>query len=416
MYEVRYNRIMTETQEYTTLRELVPQLRLAVQPHLVELGGHLFAKKLITFEQEAELRNESKSEQIRVADLVSMVITKVKLDPANLKIFIDVLKDGGFLDIYNLIRSHLEQQPHAHMPNMSPTCTVEVRNQISSSALPSTGTQTPTDNEVKYACTRAGLQECECRICTSMLNCPSTVVHFPLLNLDERGKEDYKLRLSRETKNIMMQFHGVESGLYNTVHNHIAIEGLRFHLNAVKALRSEHFKGSLFSDYKDQLQAAKSKHDIFVIICNFWSFLDYDLLEHLIEFLGNEDDRERMIKYREKFGEYAKRRIIECPSIEPNDDDKWKNVYIKLDSNYKDVTISELREFRCKVSKITDISDSAIRFCCVKMGCIEVMLQIPCSIKQIIIPLSPEKADMLSQLGVLQFSCLDYVHTTSVSQ
>ena len=395
---------MADTQEYTALKELVPQLRLAIQPSLVTLSGHLLAKGLITDEEEAELRNESKSKQNRAADLISMVLNKVKLDPTHFKIFIDVLKNSGAP--YDIV-TQLELEPqakHILSERISPAAT-EVSEQIAPTNI---GTQTVSTNQMQHTLT----MECKCHICTSVLKQPSMVVKFPLLNLDERGMEDYKFQLQRETKNIMMQFHGVESGLYNTVCDNIPIERLKFHLNAVKASRNEQFEESVFHDYEDQLQVATNAHTIFGVIRKFWSFLDYDLLEHLTKFLGNKEDKERMVQYREKFDQYAKRRIIDCPSIEPIDADKWKNVYIKLDSKLEAVTINELREFRFKVSEIVGITVSAIHFCCVKMGCIQVTWQIPRYIEQFIFPLPPEKRNMLEQLGVIQLDL--YVHTVPV--
>ena len=402
---------MAETPEYSTLKRLVPQLRLTVQPHLLALSGHFLASELITEEEEAELRNESKSKASRAADLISMIMNKVKLNPVCSKQFIDILKNNGVTDIDNLIMDTplelAECQAKPKSKRMSPTA--EVSKHV---ALSSTGTQTVSTNQMQHKLE----VECECRICTSVLKPHSLgVVNFPLLNPDERGKEDFEFQLKRDTKYIMMQFHGVESGLYNTVCDEVPIERLKFHLNAVKALQSEQFGESIFNNYEDQLQAATNADTVFGIACKFWSFLDYDLLEHLIEFLGNEDDKQRMVKYRENFDQYTKRRISECPGIEPSDDDKWENVYIKLDSKLEAITINELREFRFKASEIVGIHVSAIHFCCVKRGCIQVMWQIPCFIKQIIFPLCPEKENMLKLLGVTQLSCLDYIYTATVS-
>ena len=397
---------MAETQEYTTLKQVVPQLRLAVQSNLVTLSGHLFAKGLITDEEEIELRNDSKSRAYRAADLISMVMNKVKLDPQYFKIFIDILKSSGVSDI-DITQLELEPQSKPSCEKMPPAA--EISEHI---PLSSTGKQIVSTNQLQHTL----VVECECHICTSVLKCPLTVINFPLLNLDERGKEDFIFRLKRDTKNIMMQFHGVESGLYNTICDKVPIERLKFHLlHAVKASQSEQFEGSIFKDYENQLQTATNTHTILSVIRKFWSFLDYDLLEHMIEFLGNEDDKKRMVKYRENFDQYAKRRIIECPNIKPVDDDNWENVYIKLDLKLETFTINELREFRFKISEIIGVSVSAIHFCCVKRGCIQVMLQIPCFMKKIIFPLVPEKENTLKQLGVTQFSCLDYVYSAPVS-
>ena len=45
---------------------------------------------------------------------------------------------------------------------------------------------------------------------------------------------------------------------------------------------------------------------IFEIITQVCSFLDYNLLERLIDILGNEEDKKRMQKYYEKFDQYVR--------------------------------------------------------------------------------------------------------------
>lgn len=395
---------MAETKEYTTLRELVPELRLAVQPHLLTLSGHLLAKGLITDDQETELRNESKCKKSRAADLVSMVMNKVKLDSTCFKTFITALKDNGVpyveILITRLKQTELKLEPQATSKPTSKTVSpvAEVSEDISHSSI---RTKPLSSNPPSYQCGK-------CHLCTGEQTIDVT---FPLHNLDDREKEDYKFRLTRETKNIMMQFYRVESGLYKTVcENNMPLEQLKFHLRAVKASQNENLKESIFSE--DQIQAATTVHDVFHYVCEFWSFIDYELLAHLIECLGSEDDKKRMVDYCKNFDQYAKRRITECPSVKSVNDDKWKNVYIKLDSKLEDVTISDLQELRFKVSEILDISVSAIRLCCIKQGCIEVTWQIPCFINKIVFPLSSDREKMLQQLHlrVVKLSCLDYIY------
>lgn len=286
---------MAETEEYKALRELVPQLRDAVKPHLVPLSGHLFAKGLITEPQETELRNEYKSKESRAAELVSMVMNKVKLDTTNLQVFFHILRKYGIQNVDDFSEVKLEPKSK----QKTPSSVAEVSEYA---AISSTGTQTLSANQMQHTLA----VECDCRICTSKLKQSSAVVTFSLLNSNKRQKEDYEYQLQRETKKIMMQFHGVESGLYNTVCDKVDIETLKFHLNAAKASQSEQIEGSIFSSYEDQLKAAKTAPAIFSIVCKFWSFIDYELLEHLIEFLGNEDDKKRMEKYRKNFDQYAR--------------------------------------------------------------------------------------------------------------
>ena len=155
---------------------------------------------------------------------------------------------------------------------------------------------------------------------------------------------------------------------------------------------------------------------IFEIITQVCSFLDYNLLEHLIDILGNEEDKKRMQKYYEKFDEYVRRRVIECPNIEPADTSKWSDVYVKLDSKLENekFTINQLHEFRFKISEILDVSLSAIRFCCTERGCIRVNWQIPHFVKQAVFPLSSQQEMLLEQQRVIHFSCENYEYSVQV--
>lgn len=187
---------MAETEEYETLRALVPELRDAVGLHLVPLSGHLFAKGLITEDQEIELRNESKSKASRAADLVSMMMNKVKLDPTYFQKFIDILRSNGVPNIDNLL-----SEPKLKL-RVNPICKQKVPSatKVSRTALSSARKQTHYTSarmQTRYT-NRMQLTigaECKCHICTSDLRCSSTVVKFSLLDSDQRGKEDFKERL-----------------------------------------------------------------------------------------------------------------------------------------------------------------------------------------------------------------------------
>lgn len=398
------------TREYATLKNLVPELRLAVQPHLVKLTGYLLAKHIITEEQDAELRNARNSEVNRAADLVSIVMNKVKLNPTKLEEFIDILKNCGISEIDDLINK-TEIEPQVKPKSKRVSIAAEINEHQTD---PSTSKVVQTSIHSTNQMQRTLELECNCQFC--MRVCSSEAINFPMLNFDEKENEDNKYQLERETRSIMLKFHGVESGLLNTVcDKRIPIGQLKFHLNVIKIAPT--FEESIFSDYEDKLQKATEADAIFQIVCKFWSFLDYDLLQHLIEIIGSDDDRKRMKEYRESFKDYATRRVRECPRIGAHKDGKWKDVYIKLDTRLASITaINDLKEFRFKVSEILGIDTSAIYFCCVKRGCIEVTWQIPSFISKIIFPFSSDKEEKLEQLGVIHFSCLGYTYTAPVRE
>lgn len=375
--------MMADSQEYNTLRSYIPEVTTAVKANLTSLSGRLLSRNLISSESDAKLRNESKSEEVRAADLVSLVLDKVKLNKENYRIFIDILRTSGahFSDLL----SKLEVQE---------TECIDTSQQIA---------QQESASASKLPIEALGMT-CGCDICTSELGCPNPLpgeIKFPLSDkcvssLDNREKQDFLFELRRDTVQIMKRFYRLASELYNSI-NHsprpvpVLVCELRANLYEIKAYPNEWSKESIFVEYEDKLDRATNIEEIFNVITKICSFFDYDLLEHLTKIFGTEEDKKRMKEYHVDFANYARRRIYECPCIESADSTKWSDVYVKLDSRLEaNLTIEQLREFRYKISEILKIHISAIHFCCAQSGCIELKFQLPKFIKKVIVPLSSE--------------------------
>ena len=83
------------TREYATIKKANHKLLKAVQNNIIALGAALFAEDLITDDNYTSLKNETRSEVIRAAELVGYVMNKVEQDPENYHIFIKVLLEEG---------------------------------------------------------------------------------------------------------------------------------------------------------------------------------------------------------------------------------------------------------------------------------------------------------------------------------
>ncbi len=327
--------MMADSQEYNTLRSYVPEVTTAVKANLTSLSGRLLSRNLISSESDAKLRNESKSEEVRAADLVSLVLDKVELNKENYRIFIDILRTSGahFSDLL----SKLEVQETECIGTSQ-----QIAQQESASAS-------------KLPIEALGMT-CGCGICTSELGCPNPLpseIKFPLSDkcvssLDNREKQDFLFELRRDTVQIMKRFYRLASELYNSI-NHsprpvpVLVCELRANLYENKAYPNEWSKESIFVEYEDKLDRATNIEEIFNVITKICSFFDYDLLEHLTKIFGTEEDKKRMKEYHEDFANYARRRIYECPCIESADSTKWSDVYVKLDSRLEaNLTIEQL--------------------------------------------------------------------------
>ena len=399
---------MAVSQEYKTLIRYTPEVRTAVKSHLTSLGGKLISSNLISPENDARLRNLSISEEDRAAELVSLVLDKVKLNKENYRTFLDILKTSG--DHFNDLLSKLES-PEAQQESGCVGDSQQTGLQASSASAIS-------DSRIPIG---ALGMTCGCGICTSELGCRNPIpseIKFPLSDesfgsLDDRERQFFLSELKRDTEEIMKKFYRLASGLYNSISHGrrfkpVTVGDLRANLYEIKVYLDRRSEESIFDGYKEKFDRAEKIEEIFKIITEICSFLDYDLLENLTNTFGNKEDKKRMINYLKDFANYAKRRTS-IPCIEPAECTKWSDVYVKLDSSLEaKLDIEQLREFHHQISKILRIKKVAIRFCCARKGCIELKFQLPNFVEKAIIPLSFEEKVQLKQLGVIKFSTNDY--------
>ena len=98
--------------EYSTLIDLTSGLRLAIRSELISLTGSLLATRLISLDNDNELRNTAHSEVERSARLVELVQNKVRQNPRHYHSFIGILQENQ--DQYRDILQQLEQTYQAH--------------------------------------------------------------------------------------------------------------------------------------------------------------------------------------------------------------------------------------------------------------------------------------------------------------
>ena len=79
--------------EYRTLIKLTDDIEVALRDSLVEIGSKLVASELITPIQARNIRNPNNPAELRAAELVGYIQTKVQQNPKHYGTFIDVLKE-----------------------------------------------------------------------------------------------------------------------------------------------------------------------------------------------------------------------------------------------------------------------------------------------------------------------------------
>ena len=159
-----------------------------------------------------------------------------------------------------------------------------------------------------------------------------------------------------------------------------------------------------------ELKTADTIPKVFLVLKDYFSFFNYDIIEHVIAVLGTEEDKANLQSYKRTFDQYAKRRIYECvPHFGPVSDTDHADVFVKVDSRYDNYTVEEIKGFCNKLSDVLQVSSQGVlHLCRVEKGCFQLIFQVPSFVQQKIFPLSRGQERTLESEGVITLTCGKY--------
>ena len=264
---------------------------------------------------------------------------------------------------------------------------------------------------------------CGCGKCTFFSfiesGCPTPVPStssFPYLNLSgltHEQQQELMGRLRFESREIMMRFQELVSAtIKSLITRNVPLDELVSHVMTLGAFNPV-FKESqvpLFQYCFQRLESADTIPKIFLVLKDYFSFFNYDIIEHIIKVLGTREDKANLQSYKNRFDQYAKRRIYECgPHFGPVSDTDHADVFVKVDSRYDNYTVEEIKGLCNKLSETLCVSsEGALRLCRVEKGCFQLTFQVPSFVQQEIFPLSEEQEKALLAVGVIMLRCGKY--------
>ena len=174
---------------------------------------------------------------------------------------------------------------------------------------------------------------------------------------------------------------------------------LKAHLLAYRHFRGVIRKESalLLSDRQRDLEKAESIDEIFVIVCPFWSFLDYEILEDIINSkdLGADSDRQNLAEYVTNLKDFLHSWRVE-PRKVSRDDSVSTGSRVKLHLKLDTKLLSMYRDVKIAIARILDIQVSALQLCSIEEGCTELVFLCPDITPSL--PLSDEKKKELLRI------------------
>ena len=219
--------------------------------------------------------------------------------------------------------------------------------------------------------------------------------HISKIAPNEQTRQLLEGRLREESLDIIQDFHVVFHKFFDSLED-----------REYSVKRLVRYLQDAVNDKQEQLVTME---DIQRFIKCRSSFYDYRLVKYMINLAGTIEDKEELQKYEQKFLGYAKRRIYECPSkfkttCTPDD----VELYVKLDSEYDECKLEELKGFQNRLSSVLQINVYYCLLSEVKEGCFELIFSIPQHVKKAIFPLSAEQLAALGGLKILYIACGDY--------
>ena len=251
------------------------------------------------------------------------------------------------------------------------------------------------------------------RGCPTPIPSASSFPYLDLSGLTHEQQQELQGKLHFESQSIMIRFQELVSATVNSlIRRKISPKKLLCHIMTLGAFRPV-FKEPqvpVFCHCFRELKAAKTIHEIFLVLNDYFSFFNYHIIEHIIKTLGTKNDKTKLQRYQKIFNQYAKRRIFEClPDFGPVSDADHVDVFVKVDSQYEEYTVTEIEWFRNKLSDILRVSSQGIlHLCRVDKGCFQLMFQVPSFVQHEIFPLSREQEKALAGMGVIRFTCGEY--------
>ena len=232
--------------------------------------------------------------------------------------------------------------------------------------------------------------------------------------LSPSEQEELKAMLDDDVRKMTREFGCLVTKTCNSVEKRISVGTFATSILALRAYEPapEERDRSLLDEHREEIKRAKTISEIFQILCPYLDYLNYELLEYIIELHGTDDDTERLASYCEKLHKFCERRICEVLMPESGTgtgDLKQKKFVVKLNVR-EGITCKEVRQIKGRIAKILHVNVAALIIVNVDPGCVQLTFLIPKFIAQEIFPLSHEQASALSyDASVIRLECGDYI-------
>ena len=161
------------------------------------------------------------------------------------------------------------------------------------------------------------------------------------------------------------KFASLQTAVRQTIEESVGYRKLAAHVVGMDILNDDH---------KAQVKEATSPEDVFIVLADYWSFLDYEYLESIVKNLcdGCTKTKTKMEQYVDEIKKFCERRVSEVPpSPFRNDTDYQEKLYVKLDE-CDNISLKRVKNLKETIASILQRRPSELQLYSVQEGCIYV--------------------------------------------
>ncbi len=145
----------------------------------------------------------------------------------------------------------------------------------------------------------------------------------------------------------------------------------------------------VFRNQRNKLRKCSTSAEVWQIIADYFSFFDYEMVDHITDSFGTAEDKEKMKLYKANFVKYVKRRVYPVTeNISSDSREDTVTMIVQLDSTYDDCELNRLKLLKRNLCSILNLNESVLKFSKISKGCVELL---PSSITSDIFPLSTDR-------------------------
>ena len=399
--------------EYKTFQKCYQMLINAINSEPATFCDALFEKGCISSDVRDYTRTVGISTTDKARRLVDTVIDRIGHNPCVFHDFIqlEILKSPFHEDMALKLQKcyNDECKQLIHEPCCNPEADSSVKNTPDNES-----NRTFSDNESDDGFECPYCKKCSMDQFFSEEGCPQKKQLskarplFPYLNtsaLPENERAVLEMRLKSDTKKMITRFANF------TILTRKSIKNRNEPLDEIKdtILSLESFTEGigvklLQPQDKVEIRGADTISKVFIVLRSYISFFNYQIIEHLIEHHGSDEDHQRLEEYLNAFEAFCQRNVFEIPpNIFCNSQEIGKKLVFKCTDGVS--TLEGVNELKERVAEVFGLQPFALQLCSIEKGCVELHFLIPSAVADCILPVSPLQYSSLGDLGVRVLTC-----------